>query len=141
MKNAAQPSQVHAASSAITDKIDFTAQDARTAKILAGKATDTASQQERVLIALRTGPKSNTNFRALGIFQAPTRIFELRAKGYSIETLLYTGTDADGYTHDRLAMYVLNEPTAEELAQPASAEQADCPEYAAWMADSDKGSL
>lgn len=71
---------------------------------------DRKAQHHIILRALRTGPKTTDQLRALGCFQAPTRVFELRAQGYSIDTVLITAWAADGLPHPRMALYTLHEP-------------------------------
>lgn len=71
---------------------------------------DRKAQHQIILKALRTGAKTTDQLRALGCFQAPTRIFELREQGYSIDTDLVTAWAADGRPHPRMALYTLNEP-------------------------------
>lgn len=71
---------------------------------------DRKAQQQIILTALRRGPKTTDQLRALGCFQAPTRVFELREQGYSIDTNLITAWAADGRPHPRMALYTLNEP-------------------------------
>lgn len=77
----------------------------------ADKSTATAAQERRILEALRISPKTTSDLRALGIFQTSARIWTLRAKGYDIETTLFDGYAADGYSHTRMARYtLLSEP-------------------------------
>ena len=81
------------------------------------KDTGTAAQEQRILEALRAGPKTTDNLRALGCYQTSARIFGLRARGFVIETALYDGWAADGYSHRRLARYELvSEPAPTDLA-------------------------
>lgn len=71
-------------------------------------STKTAAQELRILNALRKRHTLTTDqLRELGCYQASARIFGLRAKGYNIETELFTGHGADGYTHARMARYRL----------------------------------
>ena len=79
----------------------------------------TRKEQHRVILsALRHSPKTTDLLRSLGCFQAPTRIHELRALGYSIYTDLVNAWGADGRTH-RMALYTLNEPT-DDWVRPAA---------------------
>lgn len=78
-------------------------------KAIRSKRTDGDSQNARILAALRTGPKSTDDFRALGIYQSAARLNGLRKRGYVIETELYDGYSADGYSHARLGLYTLIE--------------------------------
>ena len=72
------------------------------------KSTATAAQQKRIVEALRTGPKSTDQLRALGCYQVSARIHGLRHRhGYEIETALFDGYAADGYSHARMALYTL----------------------------------
>ncbi len=68
---------------------------------------DRKQQQQIILSALGSGPKTTDQLRALGCFQAPTRVFELRAQGHQIETELVTAWAADGRPHPRMALYTL----------------------------------
>lgn len=71
------------------------------------KSTSIQAQRERILKALRVGPKTTYDLRRLGCYQAPTRIIELRRMGYDIETELVTLYDRDGYEHRGCARYCL----------------------------------
>jgi hypothetical protein len=73
---------------------------------------DRNAQREIIMAALRAGPKTTDQLRALGCFQAPTRIFELRGQGHLIETELVTAWAADGRPHPRMALYTLTEGPA-----------------------------
>ncbi|MNS65880.1 hypothetical protein D3C72_990690 [compost metagenome] len=78
------------------------------------KSTVAEAQRIRALDALRTGAKTTYDLRRLGLYQAPARIKELRSRGYEITTTPVQITDADGFTHDRVAMYTLvSEPEKE----------------------------
>lgn len=84
-------------------------------KALRSRRTDGDSQAARILAALRIGPKTTDDFRALGIYQSAARINGLRKLGYVIETELYDGYSADGYSHARLGRYTLiEEPLADD---------------------------
>ncbi|MEJ8855806.1 helix-turn-helix domain-containing protein [Variovorax robiniae] len=71
------------------------------------KATDAEAQQRRIIVALRLGPKTTDDLRALGCYQVSARIWGLRAKGFNIATDLFDGYAADGYSHSRMARYTL----------------------------------
>lgn len=71
------------------------------------RGTSTDEQRSRLLEALRSGPKTSVQLRRLGLFKAPTRIFELRAQGYEITTERISLFDAHGYPHARVARYML----------------------------------
>jgi hypothetical protein len=72
------------------------------------KSTASEAQRERILHALRQGPKTSYDLRRLGCYQAPARIKELRDKfGYVITTERVTLYDRDGYMHPRAARYAL----------------------------------
>lgn len=71
------------------------------------KSTSTKDQRDRVLQALRRGPKTSYELRRLGIYQQSTRIFELRKQGYDIKTELVDLYDRDGYLHRNCALYHL----------------------------------
>ncbi|WP_399683997.1 helix-turn-helix domain-containing protein [Xenophilus sp.] len=76
--------------------------------ILRSKSTTGTAQRERILAALRSGPKTSYDLRRLGCYQAPARVKELRDRlGYEIETQRVTLTDGYGYTHANAALYTL----------------------------------
>lgn len=92
MKNA-RPQQV---GTSAKDQGHFTAQ-----------STTSEAQRQRILEALRTGPKTSYELRRIGCYQAPARIIELRRMGYDIRTELVDLYDRDGYLHPRCARYHL----------------------------------
>jgi hypothetical protein len=73
------------------------------------RSTATAAQLERIVQALRAGPKTTDALRALGVYQVSARIHALRALGHFIRTELFDGYAADGYSHARMARYTLEE--------------------------------
>ena len=77
------------------------------AKAKADKSTATAAQEMRIVEGLRISPKTTDDLRRLGVYQVSARIWGLRAKGYNIETVLFDGYAADGYSHARMARYTL----------------------------------
>jgi hypothetical protein len=84
------------------------------------KTAGRKAQQERILEALRSGPRTSYELRRdpVGSYQNPTRIFELRQQGYEIETSRVVVVDQDGYVHPGVALYALvAEPTPEEREQ------------------------
>jgi hypothetical protein len=70
------------------------------------------AQRQRILEALRAGPKTSYDLRRLGCYQAPARVIELRRMGFEIQTELVTLYDRDGYLHPRCARYHLHEEVA-----------------------------
>lgn len=66
-----------------------------------------AAQRNLVLETLKLSPKTTYDLRRMGIFQAPTRVFELKAMGYPIETTRVRVIDQDGYAHNNVARYSL----------------------------------
>jgi hypothetical protein len=81
-------------------------------------STAVEAQRQRILEALRTGPKTSYDLRCLGAYQAPARIKELRDRmGYSIRTERVTLYDRDGYMHPRAARYHLESEPNGERAQ------------------------
>lgn len=79
------------------------------------KSTATAAQERRIVDGLRTSPKSTDMLRALGCYQVSARIHGLRRRGYIIETTLFDGFGADGYSHARMALYTLvSEPSGQQ---------------------------
>lgn len=79
------------------------------------KSTATEAQRQRILEALRTGPKTSYDLRRMGCYQAPARIIELRRLGYEIETERVALYDRDGYMHPRCARYHLRAEPLEGL--------------------------
>jgi isopenicillin N synthase-like dioxygenase len=86
------------------------------------RSTATAAQEQRIVDALRSGPKTTDELRQLGCYQSSARIWGLRARGYEIETDLFSGYAADGYSHVRMARYTLkSEPLPLDVTtQPES---------------------
>lgn len=78
------------------------------------KSTATEAQRGRILALLRMRPHNGYELRRAGCYQCPTRIFELRARGYTIETSRVAIVDHDGFTHAGVALYSL---TAEPLVE------------------------
>lgn len=79
-----------------------------TAPPRSARSTATEAQRARILTMLRNGEKTTFDFRRAGVMQSSTRIFELRARGYSIPTVARRDLfDADGYRHTRVAVYAL----------------------------------
>lgn len=76
-------------------------------KAIRSRSTETEAQEQRILAALRTGPKTTDDLRRLGIYQVSARIWSLRQQGNEIETALFDGYSADGYSHARMARYTL----------------------------------
>lgn len=78
------------------------------AKAITGRSTETEAQEHRILAALRSGPKTTDQLRKLGCYQVSARVWSLRhKKGYEIDTELFNGFAADGYSHARMARYTL----------------------------------
>lgn len=86
------------------------------------KASDTATeaQERRIIAALRRGPKTTDQLRALGCYQVSARIHTLRhRRGFEISTELFNGYSVDGYSHARMARYTLiGEPRAVAVREP-----------------------
>ena len=77
------------------------------ASVPGNKSTATEAQRRRILEVLRIRPHTSYDLRRLGIYQAPTRIKELRDRGYHITTDPVVVVDRDGYHHARVALYTL----------------------------------
>ena len=76
------------------------------------------AQAQAGVEALRAGPKTTDDLRALGCYQVSARVFGLRRKGCDIETTLYDAYAVDGYHHQRMARYeLLSEPEPEVAAE------------------------
>lgn len=80
------------------------------------KSSSGAAQRQRILAALRTGPKTSFELRRMGVYQHSVRIFELRRAGHSINTVRVTLFDHDGFEHRGCALYSLTEDHAEVSA-------------------------
>lgn len=66
------------------------------------------AQRQRILKALKAGPRTTEDLRKIGIFAAAARIKELRDRfGYDITTDLIQVTDREGFPHPRVALYSL----------------------------------
>ncbi|MBT9462542.1 helix-turn-helix domain-containing protein [Hydrogenophaga sp.] len=73
------------------------------------KSTTAEAQRQRILDALRTGPKTSYELRRLGAYSCAARVKELRDRfGYVIRTERVTLWDQDGFEHTRSALYVLD---------------------------------
>ncbi|HCN70869.1 MAG TPA: hypothetical protein DIS96_03810 [Pusillimonas sp.] len=83
------------------------AKQKRQSKQYTAKSTSSEAQRQRIIEALRTGPKTSYQLRRLGCYQHSTRIFELRRQGYDIETERVVLYDRDGFMHPRCARYHL----------------------------------
>ncbi|MEP6874056.1 MAG: helix-turn-helix domain-containing protein [Burkholderiales bacterium] len=68
----------------------------------------TAAQRDRILQALRTGPKSTIELRGadMDILSPASRVMELRNQGYNIVTTMSREPSASGVLHT-VAKYVL----------------------------------
>lgn len=88
------------------------------------RSTATDAQRDRILAMLRTGEKSTFDFRKAGVMQTSTRIHELRARGHSIMTVARRDLfDADGFRHERVAIYALaGDPATADGARAGAAE-------------------
>lgn len=70
--------------------------------------TSAAGQRQRVLAAIRTGPKTTIELREqYGVISPAPRVLELRRMGYVIHTLRVRAVTPDGVTHYGIARYVL----------------------------------
>ncbi len=73
------------------------------------KSSATEAQHQRILESLRLRPHTSHELRCLGIYQVATRIKELRAIGFNIQTHRVNLVDHDGFWHPRCALYSLIE--------------------------------
>jgi len=83
------------------------ASDVTPKRKFSSRSTATAAQLARIIDALRISSKTTDDLRQLGIYQVSARVHYLRAAGYNIETTLFDGFAADGYSHARMARYTL----------------------------------
>lgn len=82
---------------------------------------DAATQRARLLEALKQGSVSTPEARSqLDVFAPAPRIFELRAKGYRIDTVMVPIETAFGKVR-KVARYVLLGDDPAEVCQEASA--------------------
>ena len=83
-------------------------------------STAVEAQRERILNALREGPKTSYDLRRIGCYQAPARIKELKDRfGYVIRTERVTLYDRDAFCHPGAARYHLDgEPEAGFIPKP-----------------------
>lgn len=73
------------------------------------KSTATGAQHARILALLALRPRTTEDLRKAGIFQVSARIRELRHMGYHITTERIPFVDRDGYTHQGVALYSLED--------------------------------
>ncbi|AOF86501.1 helix-turn-helix domain protein [Hydrogenophaga sp. RAC07] len=83
-------------------------------------STSVEAQRDRILTALREGPKTSYDLRRIGCYQAPARIKELKDRfGYVIRTERVTLYDRDAFCHPGAARYHLDgEPEAGFVPKP-----------------------
>jgi hypothetical protein len=86
---------------------------------LGSVSTSTEAQEQRILEALREGPKTTDQLRAIGCYQVSARIWKLRQIGHHIETELFNGYATDGMSHARLGRYTLREDLSTLVPQKA----------------------
>ncbi|WP_158622875.1 helix-turn-helix domain-containing protein [Aquabacterium soli] len=76
-----------------------------------GRSTATWAQLIRTADALRTGAKHTYELRRRGISHPAGRVRELNGLGFIITRTLITTVDADGFTHNGVALYsLIHEP-------------------------------
>lgn len=78
-----------------------------TGAAIIARSTATEAQLDRAVGMLCAGEQSTFALRKAGVMQTSTRIFELRRRGYNIATTRRDLFDADGYRHERVAVYTL----------------------------------
>ncbi len=72
------------------------------------KSTATEAQYRRFIVALRRRPLASYELMTIaGVYHPPSRIFELKAKGFLIDKTSVTVVDRDGYSHAGVALYSL----------------------------------
>lgn len=75
---------------------------------LTSRSTTTSAQLQRVIAALRTGPKTTHDLRGIGIYQCPARVKQLRDEfGYTIITTRVPLINDYGYAHRSCGLYTL----------------------------------
>lgn len=73
------------------------------------KSTATEAQYRRIIEALRRRPHTSYELMTIaGVYHPPSRVFELRAKGFLIDKTTVTVVDRDGYAHTGVALYSLD---------------------------------
>lgn len=76
--------------------------------VLTNKSTSTEIQLEKLLVLLRTGPKTTIQLRDNGIMMPAAQIHHLRhVDGHTISAQLVTLYDANGFRHSKCARYHL----------------------------------
>lgn len=75
---------------------------------------NTKKQQNIVVKALLSGPKTTDDLRILGVFSPAPRISELRESGLDIKTTWIRKYDRDGYQR-RMGMYHLTLPNTSQF--------------------------
>lgn len=91
----------------MNDNASSNVQEAKDAKAIRSRSTGTDAQFARIVALLRSGPQTTYSLRKHGIAQTSSRIWDLRARGYVINTELCDAYDTDGYLHFRVAKYAL----------------------------------
>jgi hypothetical protein len=82
-------------------------------------STSIEAQYERILEALRQGPATTEDLRAIGAYHVGGRIKELKDKrGFDIRKVLVTKYDCHGYGHVRMARYSLMSEPDEGFTPP-----------------------
>ncbi|WP_314722474.1 helix-turn-helix domain-containing protein [Haemophilus pittmaniae] len=71
-------------------------------------STSVIAQQNFILSRLTERPHSTNELRGMGIYYPPSRVRELRTRGYLIDTFFRYETDPTGLKH-RVGVYVLHE--------------------------------
>jgi hypothetical protein len=80
------------------------------ADILRSKSTSLDTQLAKVVVLLRSGPKTTIELRKHGVMMPAARVFTLRREqGYLIETELVSLYDAEGIRHRKCARYHLKQ--------------------------------
>lgn len=86
------------------------------------RSTSVEAQRDRILAALREGPKTSYDLRRLGAYQCCARVKELKDRfGFNIRTERVTLYDRDSFCHPGAARYHLEgEPAAGFVPKPQS---------------------
>jgi hypothetical protein len=79
---------------------------------ISSRSTTASNQRTRAIALLNIADQTTYNFRAHGIAQCATRIWELKKLGWPITKTTVTAVDSDGYMHVGVALYSLKEVTA-----------------------------
>lgn len=87
------------------------AQSSIDADILRSKSTSREAQKAKLIVLLRSGPKTTIELRDQGLMMPAARVFDLKSDGYVITSTLLPLYDSNGFRHAKCAKYsLISEP-------------------------------